>query len=301
MGWKLINKPHTMKVTKALAMEFAEMEPAPHDRQLSERRLQVYQRLLAQGLFRPVTWARAVCPETNGIYRVNGKHTSVMLSRCDPMPGFYVVVEDYECDSLEDVSRLYATFDSSLQSRNANDIYGSFAATVPEFNECSGRTISLAASGMSLSKWGIRYNTEHQPAERAELLLEDPEFVMWLDGLFTSKKEASESNQVGTRHIQRTAVVAAMKDAWDKSSKAASEFWTLVRDETGKTPSLPDRVLARYLLTVGVDTGNGTRSRTKRASPREIYVKCLHAWNAWRKGETTRLSYFADAEIPKAR
>ncbi len=135
MGWKLISKPQTVRVTKKIAKEFAEMDPAPHDRPLSERRLQVYQRIFTDGGFRPCTWAKAICEETNGIYRVNGKHTSTFLSGLETLPEYYVTIEDYQCDTLEDVARLYATFDSKMQSRTASDINMSFAATIPELRE----------------------------------------------------------------------------------------------------------------------------------------------------------------------
>jgi hypothetical protein len=29
-----------------------------------------------------------------------------------------------------------------------------------------------------------------------------------------------------------------------------------------------------------------------------MYVKCLHAWNAWRRGEATSLQYYAKAPLP---
>jgi hypothetical protein len=29
-----------------------------------------------------------------------------------------------------------------------------------------------------------------------------------------------------------------------------------------------------------------------------MYVKCLHAWNAWRQGKTTKLAYHATADYP---
>lgn len=58
MSFKLVGKPVTLQVTRELAEEFVNMDPAPHDRPLSERRLQVYERLLNEGRFRPVTWAK---------------------------------------------------------------------------------------------------------------------------------------------------------------------------------------------------------------------------------------------------
>lgn len=55
--WKMMEKPKTVLASPSLVKEFVEMEPAPHDRPLSERRMQVYQRILKAGNFRPVTWA----------------------------------------------------------------------------------------------------------------------------------------------------------------------------------------------------------------------------------------------------
>lgn len=305
MSWKLIGKPTTQKVTKKLATTFTEMDPAPHDRLLSERRLQVYQRLFNEGSFRPCTWASAICVETGGLYRVNGKHTATLLSGLDVLPEFFVTVEEYECDTLEDVARLYATFDSNLQSRTARDIYLSFAATVPELKALSANTINLAVTGLSAAIgktiFGVKgkTTTRGQPAERAELLLDHPEFVLWLHATLSAGPDnyRGRDGRQQSKHMRRAPVVAAMFNTWQKAKTASDDFWAAVRDETGEKPASPDRKLARYLLTAGVDMGAG-RSRLHVVSSREMYVKCLHGWNAWRKGETTNLNYYADKEVP---
>jgi hypothetical protein len=36
-------------------------------------------------------------------------------------------------------------------------------------------------------------------------------------------------------------------------------------------------------------------------SDREFYVKCLHAWNAWRRGEETSMPYYPDKPAPAIR
>src|SRR5262252_2702873 len=107
MSWKLIGKPQTVKVTRKLAQEYATMDPPPHERPLSERRLAVYEKLIRQGHFRPVIWATARCKETHGTYRVNGQHTSTLLSGLEDIPEFWAVIERYQCDTLEDVAKLY--------------------------------------------------------------------------------------------------------------------------------------------------------------------------------------------------
>lgn len=114
MGWQLDGIPKTYKVTPKLATEFAEMEAVNIDRPLSERRLQVYERQVHSGGFRPVTWAKAYCTETDAIYRVNGKHTSTLFSRLpkELLNDLHVIIEEYICDTLGDVANLYSTFDS---------------------------------------------------------------------------------------------------------------------------------------------------------------------------------------------
>lgn len=297
--WQLRDKPRTVKVTRALAKEFAEMDPAPHDRPLSERRLLVYQRLLKEGTFRPVTWARAHCAETGGVYRVNGKHTSVMLSGLTEMPEFYVVVETYDCESLEDVARLYATFDSKLMARTIGDINASFAATVPQLREVASRNINICVAGINFHlAGGVNASRTTPAAERAEVLLEYPDFIVWVDKLLAAEKH--EEGRRSSRHLARMSVTGAMLGTWQKSKQQATEFWVAVRDETGANNSTPDRKLSRYLLTTSTGRGKGTQN-VRHADDREIYVKCIHGWNAWRKQEPTNLQYYAEAPVPSFR
>lgn len=302
MGWKLIDKPKTVLVTKKLAKQFAEMDPAPHDRPLSEKRLTVYAKLLNEKKFRPVTWASAICEETGNVYRVNGKHTSTLLAGIEKTPEFYVTIEEYECPTLEDVAQLYATFDSAIQSRSARDIYLSFAGTIPELKEVPSKFIQVAVAGMSYAKMGADVYGASQPAERAEMLIEHPQFVLWMTSIFSGAATTHESgiaskSKLKCAHMIRQPVAAAMFASWEKAKGAATEFWTSVRDESGTNPQGPDRKIGRFLLTIGM-AERPNRSKAKTAGLREIYVKCLHAWNAWRKGETTNLNYFANAKVP---
>jgi hypothetical protein len=299
MAWKLLDRPKTQRVTKALAKTYVEMEPAPHDRPLSERRLMVYQKLLVAGQFRPVTWASAICKETGDLYRVNGKHTSTMLSGLEKIPDFFVTIEEYECDTLEDVAKLYATFDSGMQSRSAKDIYHSFAATVPELSDVSSKVIVTSITGIAYQKMGQDLYGRTQPVERAEMLLDYPEFVIWLNELMAGGPTAETGGPSKQRNQQllRQPVAAAMFATWSKAKGAADNFWKAVRDETGANLNEPSRKLSRFLLITGMrkeDRGG----KLRQAGTREIYVKCLHAWNAWRKSETTNLNYYEASKVP---
>jgi hypothetical protein len=300
MSWILTEKPKILKVTHALAQKFASMDPAPHDRPMSERRLMIYRKIVAENGFRMVSWATAFCVETAGTYRVNGKHTSTMLAAMDPLPEFYVSLEEYRCDTLEDVAKLYATFDSSVQSRTAHDIYLSFAAAIPELSRLPGKHISTAVGGMSLHLGGGEYSRNCTAAERAENLLEYPEFVLWVSQIMSEGREGGPgASRRDVKHIQRAACVGAMMGCWLKAKGPAEEFWKAVRDETGKTPTTPDRKLARYLSTTGMTDHRG--AKLKQATAREMYVKCIHAWNAWRRQESTNLNYHPEKDVPSFR
>lgn len=298
--WKMMEKPKTVLASKSLIQEFVEMEPAPYDRPLSERRLQVYERILNSGDFRPVTWASVHCKETNSTYRVNGKHTSILLSKKDPIPTFYVTVERWEADTLNDVAALYNTFDSNLASRTTNDVNAAFAATLPELREIPARLINLAVTAAANLKWSDREIRTVSPAERAEELLDRVPFVRWLRSVITTVDTRASHSLC--RHLVRSACVQAMMATYDKAPRLAEHFWVMVRDESAADRDDPTRVLARYLVRSAL---NGRRGATdgqggvrKAVSHREMYVKCIHAWNAWRKEESTSLNYHADAPIP---
>ena len=294
MAWRQKEKPRTSRATRESAEQFRLMDP-PHDRALSERRLQIYERMMKAGEFRPITWAKCFCLETNQEYRVNGQHTATLLSKLDPTPDVYVTVETYEADTLEDVSKLWSTFDSRIGVRTTSDINGGFAAAIPELREYSGRFINLIVTALSYHKWHDGY-TQVPAAERAELLFDSADFALWVEQLLGS----GDTKQF--RHLHRGPVVAAMYATWLKSKKAATEFWQAVRDDIGRSPSLPDRRLSRWLLSMNVQHGQGARTAraSRMARQREFYVRCIHAWNAWRKNVTSDLKYYPQAKIPCA-
>lgn len=297
MAYELVGLPKTENVTQSLAIKFRDMDPVPHDRPLNPKRVDAYRKMLAAGLFRPVQWATVHCHETQATYRVNGKHTSNLFSEYEELPQpIHATIEHYHCDDMDDVARLYSTFDSRSQMRTTNDINRAFAAIDPELSQMPSRLINMCVSAICWAKFGERWAVV--PAqERAEVLLdeENKRFIDWSHSVLGTYLQ-------GNRHMWRSAVVSAMYASWHKSRKASNEFWLAVRDGTGANPKVPDRVLNRYLLTHGVTSNYGERGRRKTAvsSTREMYVKCVHGWNAWRRDAQTDLKYHAQAKIPAA-
>lgn len=297
--WKMstTEKPKTMLATKGLIKEFVEMDPVPYDRPLSERRIQVYRRILAAGEFRPVTWASVLCYEVNQTMRVNGKHTATMLSTMNPVPEFYVTVERYVCDTLQDAANLYNTFDSKMATRTTNDINWAFAATIPELKDTPKRLVNHAVAAAAYKRWGDKAK-DVPAAERAEELMDHYPFVLWLHEVLGA---GTGGGNVTGKHLFKQPVVNAMLATYDRLPQKSKEFWESVKLESDPDRDAPTRVLARYLIRATLSGGSGSNARAagkKLADPREVYVKCVHAWNAWRRGEGTALNYHANAPIP---
>lgn len=300
--WNLKNAPKSHRVTNKLASEFAEMEAVNIDRPLSERRLQVYERMVRAGGFRPVTWAKAYCLETDQWYRVNGKHTSTLYSRLNlkEVPEQTVIVEEYDCETLSDVAQLYATFDSKTMTRTAGDINHSFAVTIPELKDIERGLINLLVAALDYEETPSLSGSSGSgktAAEKAEKLFDNVEVCQWVVSLIPNR---GGSGKVGP--LCRAPVVAAMIGTYRKAKADATRFWLAVINETGTSPTMPDRKLAKWLGTMRVN--HGSRSTTPlrfKAQAKEFYVKCIHAWNAWRKDEATNLQYHTDKPIPSIR
>lgn len=297
MAWRPRSKPVTKVVTQKFAKEWSEMDEIRSDRPLSERRLAVYKRVLEAGEFRPVTWAKVYVTEMDQYYRVNGKHTSTVFANVDltDKQEVIAVIEDYEADTVEDAVRLYSTFDSQSQVRNQSDINRMFAASIPELKDFEARLVNLCVGALNYWKspgmTGPIDKENATSADKAEVLFDEIEFCTWVKAILPHRGTAY--------HMWRVPVVAAMRGTWGKSQKAATEFWTAVRDETGTKPDMPDRKLAKFLYQTTSSVGNTSKAPQRfRIQTREYYVKCIHAWNAWRKSETTNLNYYATAKIP---
>lgn len=291
MAWKQVGESETMKATKELVIEFKNMQACRHERPKSEWRMKVYREILRKKQFRPCIWAKAFCRKTEKWYRINGQHTSNLLheyiDQGKEIPLFWVIHEEYVCDKLKDVSRLYSTFDSADAARKMSDINRAFAGFVDELSGIPGRIIDNCVSGINFHNhrdgmWAVR------PEDRAEKILHNVDFVLWVRQILGKKTDGDTDKEI-LKAMQRLAVTAFMYSTWlatdlDDDGRA-KEFWDEVRSkETGKTT--PTRALAEWLCKFKVSQ---TRDSRKGGSDYvRMYLVCLTAWNAWVRGEKVR-------------
>jgi hypothetical protein len=291
MSWKMTGEPKTRKLTRSLAEEFTGMTPAPGDRPINATRSAVLKRAFDTKQFRTAEWAVAYCEATKQKYRVNGKHTSTILSQTngDFPKNLSVIVEEYHCDTLDDVAALYATFDTRVSARTTGDINHIYAGIVPELSEVTGKEINTVISGISFAIWETAYSS-HPVEERAQLIVAHADFGLWFSNLLKGHPNSARNT------LTRVAVAAAMFRTWTKSKVAASDFWGAVRDESDTKPSDPTRKLAKFLTSVRLASRSTFKSTS--VSSREIFVKSIHAWNAWRDNTATDMKYYPASKTP---
>jgi hypothetical protein len=290
--WGLMREPKVMRLSKELVEEFYNMEKVPRDRPESKNRLDIYRAILAKNRFRSVHWVKAFCKETGKVYRINGKHTSILMWEViNNLPVLWAFVEEFHCDTLEDMAELYSTFDSRTQSRTVTDINGTFAGCSPALTSVSPRILSLGVSGICFSRDFQNYGTV--PAnERAKVMLNHPDFFLWLEKVFEKEKSRQESG------MYRVPVTAAMFQCFKLDRERADKFWLEVRDEEGHPNDVPSRHLATYLRN-RVLRSSATKKKKHTATGQEMYDESIRSWNAWRKGRAT-VSAYRSVETPVA-
>lgn len=295
--WRCIRKPDVVQVNRQVAKQMYEMPTVIQDRKLDEKRLRDHKSSLLDGSFRTPEWATCYCQETDTTYRVNGKHTSLLLSTIDPPSALYVTIQRYTADTYQDVVDLYLTFDRKIVSKRTADINRVVAVSLPGLENAPSTVVDVIVSGLAWHKWQERYPSI-DPFVRACELRSNVEFALFAACLLDSGKTR--------RPLLRQGVLAAMQETFIKNEDRALVFWTLVRDDTGPSPESPDRKLARFLLVTPVGNGGGSIKakveKKKAATTREIYCKAIHAWNSWRRGERKQiLKYMGDdVRLPAA-
>lgn len=291
MAWKLVEFPKTVKITRKLAQEYALMERAPHDRELQPRRLDHINRIINENRLRPPEWVSAYCLATSTLYRINGKHTSTVISGLNKIPDHLkAITSKYECATLEDVADLYATFDAKFTSRSARDIYTVFGQSHPALTDVQTHVLALCAAGIT---YGIHESGKGRVPveERARKLLENPEFVLFVASLNIRAAEF--------RWLARSAVVAAMYKVWMKSKTGCVSFWKSVRDGDDPDPQSASRVLQRWLMTTSLSSKNSVHTETNRSTDHEMLSRCILAYNSWRKGKALETRYQSDKPTPE--
>lgn len=264
-------KSETVPLTDDLLKEFSELPGGPTERIFKEARVAHLKDKVMSGAAIPFIWAIA---ELDGEkFRVNGQHSSTMLKNLDGErpKGLMVHLDHYEVDDRYGLVRLFRQFDDRKSQRDPSDVAGAYQMMEDALEKLDRKISKLAVEGIAWFDWNVnavktlvgddRYSLFHEPAIHP--------FLVWVGTIYDLK----------TKELEQTAVVAAMWATWQKSTDAAKEFWKIVAhggdlgNEDHPTTMLDDWLKA------------AKAKNAKAPKPGEFYNGCVHAWNAYRKGE----------------
>lgn len=235
-----------------------------------------------EGNFHTPVWSDCLVTSEKGKkYRIDGGHSSRMLTQlgCDFPDNMFVVIRHFRVADIPDAIKLYEQFNQSISTRTFTDLIRNRMAYVKKIRNLSPTTVTKATRGI------CSYLKLHNPCQNFNPLdfveLED-NFIKW-SAKFT-----------GTGRLGRTAIVAAMYATYLVDKMMADEFWIMVRDASAPEPDNATRTLADFLRDLYAD-----KTSKITFSSHCIFVKCCHAWNAWRQGNKTNLSYFKGCSLPE--
>lgn len=272
-------KPKCLKVTLALAKMVRDAEWFPQDRHISETRKEKLRTEIREGRFYGAEWSLCDVEETGKTYRINGKHTSLVLSELlearENIPDITVTVRKFRTKTMKDAAGLFSLMDNKDAVRTKGDVLRGYAGIDTEASSLTPRQLSTVTAGLAFEKWGAKYRRVPTQVQ-ATLLLESHGFVAWVKNMLTVTSKDNPK-----KHVLRMAVIAAMHRTWAKDPEVATAFWGKVCNDSEDPTHSPVRVLFRWLGENKV----GAREGKSRVSENEVMYRCIQAWNAYRDND----------------
>jgi len=197
-------------------------------------------------------------------FLINGQHTltAIIAEQRDT----WLSIVTIDVDTLNDVARLYETFDRNLH-RSLEDIYqsdptiGGLGWTRLQLKAVSGAVGLLATGCAQEARFADIVLALRDPFVRAELIRDwSPEATR----VFTEVRGQLR------RTFYRSGVLAVVLATYRYQPDAASTFWPAVCRDSGLTVGMPARALVHFLL--------ATPARLMRGEPYSRHVAV--AWNA---------------------
>lgn len=290
MHFKQASQPKTVRITRQLAEQHVALPNIGLDRRINPYRVESYVKQIKEGTMRPVLWARATCLEDSTVYRVNGQHTAQAYATADQIPDTaYAIVEEYICDTRDDLPRLWQTFDSKTCSRSTMEIITAYRGIDSGLADVPLHLLNAVIGGVDLVARGGMFTAGYANlfvnplANRIEAGLKHRDFILWVSGLITKSIHP---------HMHRTGVCAAMFATWNKCQRDCKQFWLEVREESDPDTQSATRKTAKWLMQ------HYARKVNRPSAVREEYVRGLLWWNSYRTGTSADIRYTPATKVP---
>lgn len=272
-------------LTPAIAAEHSTLPQINGDRSMQKERVAWLKEIIGAGLFHSPEWAVAYIGGKK--IRINGKHSSSVLAAMngDFPTGLQVTIKQFSCDDETDLATLFDQFDSRRSVRTRGDsmnVHKHLQSALEELSTTAVLKIMAGVTWYLRQEHGLVFGEE----ESKQLIHEHVEFIRFA-GSFC-----------GTRRIGKAGVLAAMFAIFTKAGPAPSRlFWDLVSTQGHESPKNATRILGKFLEICVFDVCDPNTKR--KWDTRALYSKCIHGWNAYRRGVGTDLKYHATSPLPK--
>ena len=279
---KLISRS-TLKLTPILAKEFLSFEKFESQRAIRSSRVDALVKVIENGLFYNADIVLAKLG--NNFYVLNGQHCCSAVVQSGKSVD--VTLLEYECQDQVDMSQLFRQFDNGCNTRNVLEVLNVERDVIGKgnwFYAIAPLVVSavIELEGNFVTRGGrFRYSRD----DKAKILRHSTQ-----EGDFVNDLIGGSSYHISDKFLRRVSVVSAIITTWRKRKHTAEIFWTEVRDGVNLKRNSPQLRLRDYLTQIKV---------TGQRMNREIYSKCIHAWNAYISNENTNLSYYSSAKLPK--
>jgi hypothetical protein len=270
--FKLISS-EALDLTPEFAADFAAMKPSPTERELKPKRVQHLKDVVLSGSALSFHWAKAYIVSTGETVRVNGQHSSLMLSKLDGAfpEGLRVHLDTYEVMDVHGLTDLFGHFDNRSSARTVDDIAGAYQGVEPDLLNVPRRAGRVAVEGAGWFLKTIRGDYIPNGDERFSLFAK-PElhpFIQVTGRIYSAKTPEFT-----------TPVVGAMYGSFEIDPAICEEFWADVAVQGGgNEPNHPATSLDAWLV-------DAKTNPEKKISEREVYRACALAWNAYRNHRT---------------
>jgi len=284
-------EPELVDLTPEFVRKFASLAVYKGDRNpdgiKGRRHINWLRGRAAKGRFFTPEWNTA---ELDGVvYRVNGGHSSKMLlglleeNGSAKLPARKVFVRHFVCESLRDMADLFEQFDHASTTRTNTDKRKAHQATEPQLEQIGNSILGRILEGIAFAEAGFGDERPLAADDRIALMHRYQRFICWAEG-YAKKKT-----------LWRPGVMAAIFATCRVSQKHARVFWQHVLNEDHPVRNNATRTLADFLHKSIADN----RSRPGLWTARAMYVKSIHAWNAWLEDRhVSELKYHKRSELP---
>jgi hypothetical protein len=284
-----VRKSYTADLTLELAMDTATSPRVTGERPIRQGRRDMLEGALSSGMFFTPTWRFAWLDGKR--YRVDGQASSTILSEGNSsIPrNMKVHIDEFDCDTTEDLLTLWHQFDSRESLRTTTEVTNAHKQMHEDLHNVVTAKVAACIAGILADESGEGIVPRCGNGDRSRLIHQHKDFILW----------ATEFS--GVYFLRRASVMGAIYKSWKKNPELAQEFWTLVRDASHVDPDSPTRWLNDLLKREAARGSDRDRQRSAQWGPRAIFVKCIHAYNAWRRGERTDGKYHPDSPVPPLR